>query len=92
MSSLSVMTEMLSEAKESIHARHIEQFYIMCQSLILEMVPQLIKNELDNIETDLLVKIQTQINGRDVDFPDVRQYIRDMIENEIKKMIKDIRL
>lgn len=92
MSSLSVMTEMLSEAKESIHARHIEQFYIMCQSLILEMVPQLIKNELNNIETDLWVKIQTQINGRNIDFPEIRQYIMDMIEREIKNMIKDIRL
>ena len=92
MSSLSIMTTMLSESKDSIHERHIEQFYLMCQSLILEMVPQLIKNELNNIESELWVKIQTQINGRDVDFPDIRKYIRDFIESELKKVFKDMRL
>lgn len=92
MSAMGIMTTMISEAKESIHARHVEQFYLMCQALINESVPQLIRNELANMDSDLLVKIQTQINGRNIDFPDVRQYIREIIEDELRKIVNEIRL
>ena len=92
MSAMNLMTLMLSEAKETIHQRHIEEYYMLCCELIKEMVPQLIKQELSNIETDLWVKIQTQINGKNIDFPDIRNYIRQMIEDEIKNIAQEIRL
>lgn len=92
MSAMGIMTTMISEAKESVHARHIEEFYLLCQALINESVPQLIKNELANMDSELLVRIQTQINGRNIDFPDVRQYIREIIEDELRKIVNEIRL
>lgn len=92
MSSLGIMTEMLSENSNPQHERHITYFYYMAQELIREMVPEMIKQEIANIDTDLWVKIQTQLNGRNIDFPEIRAYIREMIEDELRKMIKEIRL
>lgn len=92
MSAMGIMTTMISEAKESVHARHIEEFYLLCQALINESVPQLIKNELANMDSELLVRIQTQINGRNIDFPEIRQYVREIIEEELRKIVNEIRL
>lgn len=78
---------MLSESKSSIHDEHIIQFHDLVISMLNELVPAMIREELARITTDLIVKIQTQINGRNVDFPDVIQYIKDTIEEELRKAL-----
>lgn len=79
---------MLSEAKSQEHERHIYEFHDLVIAMLRELVPQMIKEELAKTYIDLLVKIQTQLNGRDVDFPDVIEYIKDTIEAELQKALR----
>ena len=74
------------------HREHIWQFTQLCEQCVRDLTPQVVREELENIDSKLWVKIQTQINGRNVDFPDVREYIREVIIEELKKMLKEIRL
>lgn len=74
------------------HREHIWQFTQLCEQCVKDLCPQIVKEELANMDSELWVKIQTQINGRNVDFPDIREYIREMIIEELKKMLKEIRL
>ena len=89
---MGILTTMYSEAKDTIHERHITEYYILCKTLIKEMVPEIVKQEMANTESDLWVRIQTQLNGKDIDFPEIREYIRQMIEEELRKMVREIRL
>lgn len=75
-----------------IHREHIIQYTHLIEQAIRDLTPQIIKEELANMDVDMLVRIQTQINGRNVDFPDVREYIRKMIEEELRKELQRIRL
>lgn len=74
------------------HRQHIWEFTTLCEQCVKDLTPQIVREELTNMDSELWVKIQTQINGRNVDFPDVREYIRKMIIEELKKMFKEIRL
>ena len=81
-----------SNEKNPQHWEHIRDFTILCEQCVRDLTPQIVKEELANMDSELWVKIQTQINGRNVDFPEIRQMIRDMIMEELKKMLKEIRL
>ena len=74
------------------HREHIIQYTHLIEQAIKDLTPQILKEELAKMDVDMLVKIQTQINGRNIDFPDVREYIRRMIEEELRKALKEIRL
>lgn len=82
------MTMMLLEAKSPEHERYIYEFHDLVIAMLRELVPQMIKEELAKTYIDLLVKIQTQLNGRNVDFPDVIEYIKDTIEAELQKALR----
>ena len=69
--------------RNQIHRQHIREFIELVEQMIKELVPQLIKEEIEKIY-DVLVAIKTQINGKDVDFPDVRDYILEQIAKELK--------
>lgn len=81
-----------SNEKNPQHWQHIKEFTTLCEQCVRDLTPQIVKEELTNMDSELWVKIQTQINGRNVDFPDVREYIREMIEEELRKALKEIRL
>ena len=86
MSYLALMTSMCSEAKNPEHERHIYEMEAMVRMMINELVPPLV----EKLTLDTLVKIQTQLNGKNVDFPDVRAYVEDKLRDEIQKAIKNI--
>lgn len=88
MSYLATMTTLLSENKNPQHEAHIYAFEAMARQMIFELGPQMVRQELANTYLDLLVKIQTQINGRNVDFPDIIEYIKNIIEEELQKELK----
>lgn len=88
MKSLGIMTTMLSENDSPIHEQHIISFYMMCQELIREMVPELVKQELERTYLDLIVKLRLILEGKEMSFPDVKDYIMSEIEKEFKKLIK----
>ena len=69
--------------RNPIHRQHIHEFIELVEQMIKELVPQLIKEEMEKIY-DVLVAIKTQINGKDVDFPDVKDYIIEQIAKEFK--------
>ena len=89
---LQYMTELIGMSKSPQHIEHIYEFHAMVYQMIQELVPQIIRKELANMDNEMLVKIQTQINGRDVSFDDVKNYIREIIEEEIRKIAREIRL
>ena len=72
-----------SNEKNQIHRQHIHEFIELVEQMIKELVPKLIKEEMEKIY-DVLVAIKTHINGKDVDFPDVKDYIIEQIAKELK--------
>lgn len=77
-----------SNSKNPQHWEHVREFVMLGEQMIRDLVPQLLKEELARTYLDLLVKIQTQLNGRDVDFPDVIEYIKSTIEAELQKALR----
>lgn len=88
MNYLAGFTMMLSEAKNPEHERHLYEIHELVLAMINQLVPEIVKQELATTYLDLLVKIQTQLNGRNVDFPDVVEYIKDTIEAELQKALR----
>lgn len=74
------------------HREHVWQFTQLCEQCVKDLCPQIVKEELANMDSELWVRIQTQINGRNVEFEDVKAYLRKMIEEELRKALKEIRL
>lgn len=74
------------------HRQHIWEFTTLCEQCVKDLCPQIVKEELANMDSELWVRIQTQINGRNVEFEDVKAYLRKMIEEELRKALKEIRL
>ena len=88
MSSLGTLTTLAAQEKSVVHEEHLYQIYQMVSEMIQEQVPLLIEKELKAKYLDLLVKIQTQLNGKDVDFPEVRDYIMNLIFEELRNGLK----
>lgn len=79
---------MLSENSNPQHERHITAFYLMAKELIREMVPEIVKQTLNDTYFDLWVKLRMIIEGKEVYFNDVADYIIKEIERTLKDSIK----
>lgn len=87
MSYLKAMTNMLSEAKSSIHEQHIYEFEAMVRQMIEELVPPLVIKTLQETYMDLWVKLQMVFENKAVYFDDVADYIRKELERALKQSL-----
>ena len=87
MSYLNTMTQLLSEAKSSIHERHIYEFEAMVRQMIEELVPPLVIKTLQETYMDLWVKLQMVFENKAVYFDDVADYIRKELERALKQSL-----
>ena len=87
MSYLNTMTQLLSEAKTSIHEQHIYEFEAMVRQMIEELVPPLVIKTLQETYLDLWVKLQMVFEGKAVYFDDVADYIRKELERALKQSL-----
>lgn len=87
MSYLNTMTQLLSEAKSSIHEQHIYEFEAMVRQMIEELVPPLVIKTLQETYLDLWVKLQMVFEGKAVYFDDVADYIRKELERALKQSL-----
>ena len=85
LSYIATMTNLLSEAKSSIHEQHIYEFEAMVRQMIEELVPPLVIKTLQNTYFDLWVKLQMVFEGKELYFKDVADYIMKELEKELKK-------
>ena len=85
LSYIATMTNLLSEAKSSIHEQHIYEFEAMVRQMIEELVPPLVIKTLQNTYFDLWVKLQMVFEGKEQYFKDVADYIMKELEKELKK-------
>ena len=74
------------------HKEHVWQFTQLCEQCIKDLCPQIVKEELANMDKDLIINLKTQINGRNYDFPEIRRFFREMLEDELRKMLKEMKL
>lgn len=89
MSYLATMANLLSESKSSIHEQHIYEFEAMVRQMIEELVPPLVIKTLKDTYMDIMVKLRMELEGREVYFNDVAEYIYKEIEKALKqKMMK----
>lgn len=88
MSYLATMTNLLSEAKSSIHEQHIYEFEAMVRQMIEELVPPLVIKTLNDTYMDLWVKLQMTFENKTVYFDDVADYIWKELENALKQKFK----
>lgn len=87
MSYLMTMTNLLSEAKSSIHEQHIYEFEAMVRQMIEELVPPLVIKTLQETYMDLWVKLQMVFENKAVYFDDVADYIRKELERALKQSL-----
>lgn len=87
MSYLQIMTSMIGGAPP-IHEQHVYEQVELTKAMIDELVPPLVEKLLREKYLDLIVKIQTQINGKDVSFDDVKEYIMNIVFEELKSGFK----
>lgn len=88
MSYLITMTNLLSEAKSSIHEQHIYEFEAMVREMINELVPPLVIKTLQETYMDLWVKLQMVFEGKQVYFDDVADYIQKELVKALKQAWK----
>lgn len=88
MSYLSTMTQLLSEAKSSIHEQHIYEFEAMVRQMIEELVPQIVIKTLQETYMELWLKLRMVFEGREVFFNDVAKYVMEEIEKALKQAMK----
>lgn len=88
MSYLATMTGMLSEAKDSIHERHIYEYEAMTRQMIEELVPPLVIKTLQDTYFDLWVKLQMVFEGKPLYFEDVANYIYKELEKALRQTFK----
>ena len=81
------MTNLLSEAKSSIHEQHIYEFEAMVRQMIEELVPPLVIKTLQETYMDLWVKLQMVFENKAVYFDDVADYIRKELERALKQSL-----
>lgn len=85
---LQTMTRLLSEAKNPQHERHIYEFEEMVRQMIEELVPPIVERTLETNYLDLLVKLRMVIEGKEVYFSQVADYVKKEIENILKSKLK----
>ena len=88
MSYLATMTNLLSEAKSSIHEQHIYEFEAMVRQMIEELVPPLVIKTLQETYMELWVKLRMVFEGREVFFNDVANYVMEELEKALKQAMK----
>ena len=81
MSYLGTMTTMLSDSKNPEHERHIYEIHSMVLEMIKELVPPLVRECYNEINVD----VSTYLNGRSVSGEGLREYIREIIIDELRK-------
>ena len=85
---LQTMTTLLSENKNPQHQEHIIQFTLMCKEMIEELVPQIVEKTLETNYLDLWLKLRMVLEGKEVYFNDVANYVEKEITNILKNKLK----
>lgn len=85
-SSMSRITNMLSDAKDYRSEQQIYEIVMLIHEIMQETVPQLVRQEVKNIQEDLLFNVRTYINGKQTDLSGVEDEVRRLIENELNKI------
>lgn len=88
MSYLSTMTSMLSESQGREHERHIYDYERLTREMIEELVPQIVEKTLNKTYMELWLKLKMVLEGKEVYFKDVADYVIDEIKNELEKAFK----
>ena len=88
MSYIATMTNLLSEAKSSIHEQHIYEFEAMVRQMIEELVPPLVIKTLKDTYMDIWVKLRMTMENKEVFFEDVANYVIQELEKALRQEIK----
>ena len=81
---LQTMTTLLSENKNPQHEQHIYEFEAMTRQMIEELVPQIVEKTLQTTYFNLWVKLRMVMEGKEVSFSQVTDYVMNEIENILK--------
>lgn len=83
MSYLATITMLDSENKNPNHREHIYQFSNLCREMIEQLTPQIVKQVLLDTYMELYVRIQMMLDGKEVSFNDINNYIMNMIRDNL---------
>ena len=86
MSSTSYLTNMLAGTKSIDEELLLYEVYTLIKEVCAELVPQIVREELLKIRQDLIVNVIAEINGRQANLPEMENYIRQLIDEVIKRL------
>ena len=86
------ITMMVSEAKDSIHERHIYDYFAATEKFVRTAVPQLFADCMTQFEERLVVEFETYLNGQRIHHDDIERAVADIVKKSVGKALKGIKI
>lgn len=86
------ITMMASEAKDSVHERHIYEYFSAMEKYVRTAVPQLIADYLTDFREKLIVEFETYFNGEKMHHADIAKAIAEIVEKSINAAVLKINI
>ena len=86
------ITMMTSEAKGSIHERHIYDYFAATEKFVRTAVPQLFADCMTQFEERLVVEFETYLNGQKIHHDDIAKGISEILRKSIGDAVRNVKI
>ena len=77
------ITNLIASSKSFEEQTRIEDLFMIIDQMISEKVPQMVEKYVKEHTEDLIINIQTMINGAVIDLPDIRNEIMRQVSKKM---------
>lgn len=84
MSSTSHLTNMLSNTKSIEEEIRLYDYYILIKEICQEVLPQIVREEIQKVREDLIINVIPEINGRQANLKGLENDIVQIVREAIK--------
>ena len=86
------ITMMASEAKDSIHERHIYDYFAATEKFVRTAVPQLFADCMTQFEEKLAAEFETYLNGQKIHHDDIAKGISEILRKSIGDAVRNVKI
>ena len=86
------ITMMANEAKDSIHERHVYEYFAATEKFVRTAVPQLFADCMTQFEERLVVEFETYLNGQKIHHDDIAKGISEILRKSIGDAVRNVKI
>ena len=86
------ITMMVSEAKDSIHERHVYDYFAATEKFVRTAVPQLFADCMTQFEERMVVEFETYLNGQKIHHDDIEKGISEILHKAIGEALRNVKI